>query len=353
MADQDKVIDGEELLEFKADGEESSVADPVSKGSTKRKADKDQGDKAPLSMDTKDGPKMSKAKMISAMVSKQYEDMSKMTASDLRDMYDAQTNASGGRKADKSGNGMSMMKLSVKEDVAEIFGGQDLGEEFIERAETIFEAAVAAKITTEIARLEEEYETKLEEAAVEQAEALLSHVDEYLSYAVNEWVEENRLAIEAGVRADIAESFMQGMKEVFEEHYIDIPDEKVDVVAELSAKIEELETGLNEQIEENMNLKNEKIEMEMQSVFEEVSADLASTQAEKLRKLSEGIDADTVELYKEKLIVVRENYFPSDKPVVAEASEQLDVADEEEQQLQEAHGEMAAYLQAISKSIKN
>lgn len=349
MAEQDQVIDSEELVEFKADGEDSSIADPVTTGSTKRKADKDQGDKAPLKMDTKNGPKMSKAQLINAMVGKQYESLAKMTASDLRDMYSAQSDTSNSRKADKS-NGMAMMKLSVKEDVAEIFGSEQLSEEFMEKAETIFEAAVAAKITTEVARLEEEYEAKLEEAVAANVEEIASQVDEYLSYAVKEWAEENRLAIESGIRAEIAESFMTSLKAAFEDHYIELPEEKVDVVAELQAKVEELEADLNEQIEKNFEVKKHYTALERHVVFEEISEGLAATQVEKLQKLAGGIDADSVEEYKEKLFVVRETYFPTEKVVMTEEVDEVDVDDDD---VQEVHGEMAAYVNALSRSMKN
>lgn len=347
MAEQDQVIDSEELVEFKADGEDSSIADPVAKGSNKRKADKDQGDKATPKMDTKNGPKMSKAQLINAMVGKQYESLSKMTASDLRDMYSAQSDTSKSRDADQIGIKM----MSVKEDVAEIFGGQELGEEFIEKAEVVFEAAVNAKIIAETARLEEEFETKLQEAVEAKSEELSAQVDEYLSYAVKEWAEENKLAIESGIRTEIAESFMEGLKAVFEEHYIDMPEEKIDVVAEMNNKVDELESQLNEQIEKNFELKKQYFSLEKNAVFEEVSSNLAETQVEKLRKLAEGIDADTTDDYKSKLSVVKETYFPAEKPVVTEEADQLD-APEDDVEVHEVSGEMAAYMSAISKSMK-
>lgn len=348
MADQEQIIDSEELVEFKADGEASSVADPVATGSSKRKADKDQGDKSTPKMDTKDGPKMSKAQLINAMVGKQYESMSKMTARDLRDMYDAQSDTSSTRDADNK----SVKMMSVKEDVAEIFGGQDLGEEFVEKAETIFEAALAAKLTTETARLEEEYEQKLQESAEQYSEQLTEQVDQYLSHVVAEWIEENRLAVESGIRADIAESFMSGLKTVFDEHYVELPEEKVDVVAEMAERIEALETELNETVEKNFELKQRSVEVEQKLAFEEVVEGLAETQVEKLRALAEGIEADSVEKYVEKLTVVKENYFPSDKPVVTEESEEVT----EEGLVEEEttpKGEMAAYLSAVSKSVKH
>lgn len=347
MADQDQVVGTEELVEFKADGEDSSVADPVATGNNKRSADKDQGDKAALKMDPKDGPKLTKSQMINNMVGKQYDQLSRMTATDLRDLYNTDANTSQKRSADNT----SVKMMSVKEDVAEMFGGQDLSEEFMEKAETIFEAAVAAKITTEVARLEEEYEQKLQESAETYAEQLSEQVDQYLSHVVAEWVEENALAIESSIRADIAESFMNGLRGVFEEHYVELPEEKVDVVAEMAERIEALETELNETVEKNFELKQRHVEVEQQLAFEDIVEGLADTQVEKLRKLAEGIEADTVEQYKQKLTVVKENYFPAEKPVIAEEAEQVE-QEEEAEIKQEVEGEMAAYMTAVSKSVK-
>ena len=348
MADQEQIIDSEELVEFKADGEASSIADPIATGSNKRKADKDQGDKAVPTMDTKDGPKMSKVQMINAMVGDKYAQLSRMTASDLRDLYNTDANTSKSRNADNT----SVKMMSVKEDVAEMFGGQDIGEEFIEKAETIFEAAVGAKIVTEVARLEEEYEQKLQESAEQYSEQLTEQVDQYLSHVVAEWIEENRLAVESGIRADIAESFMAGLKSVFEEHYVELPEEKVDVVAEMAERVEELETELNETVEKNFALQQQYVQVEQLLAFEEIVEGLAETQAAKLRTLAEGIEADTVEQYKQKLNVIKENYFPTDKPVVTEESDDLSEEGLIEEEAKPVDGEMSAYLTAVSKSVK-
>lgn len=346
---EQEVKQSEELVEFKADGEESSVADPIATKSNKRKADKEQGDKAPLSMNTAGGPKLSKAQMISAMVGKQYESLSRMTASDLRDLYNTDANTSKDRIADKSGNGDPMIKLSVKEDVAEIFAGQeDLGEEFMTKAETIFEAAVAAKITTEVARLEEEFEQKLQEALEKQSEELAEQVDEYLSYATKEWVEENELAIESSIRSELAESFFAGLQQLFAEHYVDLPEDKVDLVAELNSKVAELEESLNAEAGKNFELSKHFFNLEKHVAIEEISEGLAQTQVAKLKALSEGIDADDIEEFKTKLLVVKENYFPDEKRVVVESSDEEPI----EEEVQEVNSEMAAYLSAISRTLK-
>jgi hypothetical protein len=213
---------------------------------------------------------------------------------------------------------MPMPKLSVKEDVEEMFAGSDLSEDFKEKASTLFEAAVTARALVETARLEEEFEEKLQEAVEEINEELTTRIDAYLGYVVENWMEENEVAIESTLRNEIAGEFIDGLKNLFAEHYIDVPQEKVDVMEALAEKVEVLEAKLDEQIQENVEYKNALVEVEKEQVFESFLGDLAMSQQEKFKALSEGVDFDgDLDAYARKLSIIKENYFSSEKKVFA------------------------------------
>lgn len=255
-------------------------------------------------------------------------------------------------------------KLSVREDVEEMFGTEDLSEDFKDRAEVVFEAALNTRLTLEAARLEEEFAAK-EEALVEEFETVLeeqtaaifedvtSKLDQYLDYVIEQWMEENAVAIENGLRLQIAENFMQSLHNVFAEHYITVPDEKIDLVAEMKAELDELKAKLNEEIDEKMQLKAVIDEATKEATIDEVSEGLAETQVEKLRTLAEGIEYADAETYRKKLEIVKENYFTGKKPQASTGliTEEIDGTDEliEEGKVP-AH--MAKYVQAIAKSVK-
>jgi hypothetical protein len=248
----------------------------------------------------------------------------------------------------------AMPKLNVREDVEEMFSGSDLSEEFKDKAATLFEAAVSARVITEQARLEEEMEVKLTEAVAEINEELTSKIDAYLDYVVEQWLEDNAVAIESTLRNEIMEEFMNGLKGLFAEHYIDVPQEKVDVIESLASKVEELEEKLDEQITENAEIKRSLVESEKKEVFESFLDDLALTQQEKFKALAEGIDFDgDIEVYAKKLAIIKENYFTTEKKAPgstniveetfeAEADTKVAVADPA----------VNRYVEAISRSLK-
>ena len=247
-----------------------------------------------------------------------------------------------------------MPKLSVKEDVEAMFNGEELSEEFKEKATTLFEAAISARVMIEEARLEEEFETKLEEAVQSINEELTSKLDSYLDYVVEGWMEENKVAVESTLRNEIMGEFIDGLKGLFAEHYIDMPEEKIDVVESLAAKVEELETKLDEQITENASLKEAFVEVEKTNVFESYLEDLALSQQEKLKALAEGIDFDgDVETYAKKLSIIKEKYFVSEKtaPVSTNIEEETF---EGEETVTEAVVDPTVnrYVQAISRTLK-
>jgi len=203
----------------------------------------------------------------------------------------------------------SDMKKKMKEDLDSIFG-EDLSEEFRTKATSIFEAAVIARVNNEMemvtSRLEEQTATQL----VEFKEALVEKVDGYLNYVVEQYMEENELAVESGLRTEIAEDFIQGMKTLFKEHFIEVPEEKYDVLDELQTQKEELQTKLDESITQSIELAKELNTLKATSILDEQTKDLAATEAEKLKKLIEGVDFDSEDLYREKVSVIKENYFP-------------------------------------------
>jgi hypothetical protein len=248
-----------------------------------------------------------------------------------------------------------MPKLSVKEDVEEMFSGSDLSEEFKEKASTLFEAAVSARIITETARLEEEFELALSEAVEEINEELTNKVDSYLDYVVENWMQENEVAIESTLRNELMGEFVEGLKNLFAEHYIDIPNEKVDVVESLANKVEELETALDETINQNVEMRKAFIEVEKKEVFESYLENLALSQQEKFAALAEGIDFDgDLEVYAKKLAIIKENYFASEKKAPVSSNIETETFEIEES----TNGNVSIdpvvnkYAQAISKTIK-
>jgi hypothetical protein len=209
---------------------------------------------------------------------------------------------------------MPMPKLNVKEDVEAMFDGQDLSEEFKDNASTLFEAAVSARIIAEQARLEEEYETKLTEELAVFTEEVNTKLDSYLDYVVENWMKENEVAIESTLRNELMEEFMEGLKNLFAEHYISVPQEKVDVLEALATKVGALEEKLDETITENTELREVLVEGKMREIFEELASDLALTQQEKFAALVEGIEFNgDLDIYGKKLMIVKENYFKNEQ----------------------------------------
>jgi hypothetical protein len=241
-----------------------------------------------------------------------------------------------------------MMKkedVDVTADVNALVNGEDLSEEFKEKATTIFEAALVSKINEEIEKLEEQYAAQLNEQIEVIKEEMTAKVDGFLNYVVEQWIQDNKIAIDHGVRTEIAESFMSALKGVFVEHYIDMPEEKYDMVEGMTEKLDEMEQKLNEQIEKNIELNSALGEFIKESIVAEVSQGLADTQKEKLSSLSEGVEFTDEETYREKIETIKENYFP--KAQISESAEASEPVIE-----QEVPAHMAAYVNAISRYSK-
>jgi hypothetical protein len=197
----------------------------------------------------------------------------------------------------------------VKEDIDALMNGEELSEEFRVKATTIYEAAVTTRVKAEVARIEEEYATKLEEEVAGIAEGLVEKVDGYLDYVVEQWIAQNELALEHGMKSEILEGFVAGLKGLFEEHYIDIPEEKFDVLGSMESKVEELEAKLNEQVATNVELNKTIGELQRNEIVESACEGLTDTEVEKLKGLAEELSYEDSDTFKSKVQTIRENYF--------------------------------------------
>ena len=229
----------------------------------------------------------------------------------------------------------------MEDDVNALLGGEELSEEFKEKAKTIFEAAISSKVSEIKAKLDEEKSAALEEAVASHKKELTERTDSYLEYVADEWLKENQLAVEQGLKTEMTESFLGGMKSLFEDHYVSIPEEKYDVVSTMVEKLDDMETKLNEQIEKNVALNARLSESVSDVVLADVSEGLADTEKEKLASLSEGVEFESEESYKEKLTTLRESYF-SDKKVATQTSSADTL-------MESADGEVAA--EAVTQSM--
>tara|TARA_A100001201_G_C4087051_1_gene200847 strand:- start:974 stop:1990 length:1017 start_codon:yes stop_codon:yes gene_type:complete len=235
-------------------------------------------------------------------------------------------------------------EINVEEDVAALFAGEELSEEFQEKAKTVFEAAVNARVAEAKKQIEEQSEAALVEELEGLKTALTERVDAYLEYVAQEWIEENALQIEHGLKTEMTESFLQGMKGLFEDHYVSIPEDKYDVVENMVNKLDDMEVKLNEQIERNIQLNRRLGEATADTIFGEVSEGLALTQKDKLASLVEGVEFEGEQSYREKLTTLRESYFPAEKK--SETSETLS---EGVDSGREVSNSMSRYLETLSR----
>ena len=235
--------------------------------------------------------------------------------------------------------------VDVTDDVNALVEGEDLSEEFTAKATTIFEAAVKSKLRGEVERLEMEKTQEVAEEVETFKNELTEKVDSYLDYVVKEWMQENELAIDRGLKGEIAEDFITGLKALFEEHYIDVPDEKYDILEGQAQKIEELESKLNETIDKMTEMNKEKSSLVREQVIAKVSTDLAETEKEKFEGLVEDVEFTDEESFTEKLNTLKENYFPK-----SVATQTLEEEVETDNQEVDVSGAMAAYMSAIQKS---
>ena len=364
-----EIKEDENLLEVKASmGDPSEVPDPIAIKAKKNKGDKSDSVAA---HDPEGGPKDEKPKEVESAMPKTKAGMINAAIQMMQSARrgNLEKNWENLRKAmlpeDESHEGeeiseeeivqtnskpvakISADDIDVADDIQAMFGSEELDEEFKEKAKTIFEAAVVAKVNDKLETLAVEAEADVEASSTAAVDELTEKVDTYLDYVVNEWVEDNKLAIEQGVRADIVEDFMKGLKGLFTEHYIDIPEEKVDIV-------EELESKVNSETDKNVELSSIIKDAEKEKIFAESTKDLVDTQVEKLRGLADGVEFSDAEDFEKKLDMLKENYFDigtddmKDSVITDDGKEPIALdADEKEHT-----GAMAAYMGAISRSVK-
>ena len=239
-------------------------------------------------------------------------------------------------------------EIDVKDDIDALVGDADLSEEFKQKAATIFEAAITSKVNAEKERLQSEYDTKFEEEISKSKSELTEKVDSYLNYVVEEWMKENKLALERGIKGEIAEDFISGLKKLFEDHYIDVPDEKYDVLEDQASKIDDLEKKLNEEIEKNVEMNKVNGSYKRQEIIDEHSKDLADTAKEKFDSLVEGVEYSSEEDFAQKVKTIKESYF--EQKAEKSASADIDDVAEGDESNADLSDAMAAYTNAISKT---
>ena len=239
------------------------------------------------------------------------------------------------------------VEVNIEDDVNALLGGEELSEEFREKAKLVFETALNSKVAEVKEALEAKYQETLEEKIEAEKASLSERVDNYLEYVADEWFTENALAVEQGLKTDMTESFLGGMRSLFEEHYVSIPEEKYDVLESMVEKLDDMETKLNEQIEKNINLNSRLGESVADGILSSVSEGLASTQKEKLASLAESVEFESEESYREKLETLKESYFTSQVTPTAK-SENLSEGVDSAESAESHSASMAAYLKSIS-----
>ena len=247
----------------------------------------------------------------------------------------------------------SEMDIDLTDDVkALVSSDADLSEEFKDKAATIFETAVRTRIKEQTKILESQFEEKLSTEKETMKEAMVEKVDSYLNYVVEEWMKENELAVERGIRTEIAEDFITGLKDLFKEHYIDVPEEKYNVLDDLTNQTKKLEEKLNEQIAKNVDLTKEVSESAKAKAIDEVSTDLADTEKEKFEKMAENVEYDSADKFREKLETIKESYFPKSKIEETASKDEVDSV-AANAPIESNTDAMAAYTAAITKNLKS
>ena len=333
-----------------AAGDEVEMKDDQEIISEKEKTDEGMHD------DKKEGMhgEMSKMEMIKAMKDMETE-MKEMDKKMVMSMYHKMKEMMAKEMSHEESEKEALKKEAVEQRIKEInvqehvealmSGEGDLSDDFKKKAATVFESAVKSKVRDEVTRLQENYDNELEEATKSVKSELTEKVDTYLNYVVEEWMKENELAVERGLKGEIAEDFIAGLKQLFEDHYVDIPDEKYDVLQAQSDKIAELEEKVNKTLEESINFKKSNDELTRNKVISESTSDLADTEIEKFKELTQDVEFEGEDNFKEKLNTIKESYFPK---VKKEATETIDNVETGPAQDIDLTDSMAAYTKAIS-----
>ena len=258
------------------------------------------------------------------------------------------SSVAGDKEVVRKGNAIK----GVKEDMDALFNGEELTEEFKDKATTIFEAAVMARVNQEVARIEEEFESKLAEQVEKNTEGLVEQVDGYLGYIAEQWMAQNEIALERGIKSDILEGFVSGLKDLFEEHYIDIPEEKFDLVGSLEEQVEELEAKLNEQVAANVELSKSISEAKRTEIVKTVSEGLTDIETEKFLGLVEELSYEDASTFETKVKTIRENYFTTKAADVKSVVTDTPVETLTEEKKPQVDPTIASYLSALNKIVK-
>ena len=309
---------------------------------------------APVVKPTDSNPDATKkVSKVSDQVNKDAKDGSLPKDQKPSGMKEEETKVEGEEEIAETKEEASEMNIDLSDDVkALVSTDADLSEEFKEKAATIFETAVKTRIQEQVKVLESQYEEKLSKETETVKEAMVEKVDSYLNYVVEEWMKENELAVERGIRTEIAEDFITGLKSLFKEHYIDVPEEKYNVLEDLTNQSKDLEAKLNEQIEKNVNLSKEVSEFHKKQAILEVTADLAETEKEKFVSMAENVEYDSAEKFREKLETIKESYFPKSKIEETASKDEVDSVAANEPAVEASSDAMAAYTAAITKNLK-
>ena len=333
-----------------AAGDEVEMKDDQEIISEKEKTDEGMHD------DKKEGMhgEMSKMEMIKAMKDMETE-MKEMDKKMVMSMYHKMKEMMAKEMSHEESEKEALKKEAVEQRIKEInvqehvealmSGEGDLSDDFKKKAATVFESAVKSKVRDEVTRLQENYDNELEEATKSVKSELTEKVDTYLNYVVEEWMKENELAVERGLKGEIAEDFIAGLKQLFEDHYVDIPDEKYDVLQAQSDKIAELEEKVNKTLEESINFKKSNDELTRNKVISESTSDLADTEIEKFKELTQDVDFEDEESFKGKLDTLKESYFPKVKKAATETIDNVETGPAQDIDMTDS---MAAYTKAIS-----
>jgi len=344
--DLDVVAEDEEIEEDEDVVTEAEHEDDDEDDEEEKDDDEDEDDDEDLEAGYEDTLPTTKKAMIELLV----KGMNKLTKEQIRTAHkNILTTVESAKASKKQESARAVkvkesIKVNVEDDVEALLNGEeDISEEFKKKTTTIFEAAVREKVETEVDRLEKEYEQSVAEEINEVRDDLVEKIDSYLDYVVEEWLKDNEVAIESGIRSEVTEEFISGLKRLFEEHYIDIPEDKVDVLSDLTKENEDLKEQVNNEINRNIELKKEKDSVSASEVFNDVVDGLADTEIEKMKSLGEGIEFEDEDSYREAISTLRENYFP--KTRVAEE----EVVEVEESPEDELNGPMATYYKAINR----
>ena len=333
----------------KADDKMKKAAEPKAKATKMEDTESEDQDKIEEEKDDDDEKEMSDGEMIKAM----HGMMKKMSGEQLAAAYEKMEKMNGDddeddkEEVDESTIEDRLASVDVSDDVDALTSNEDLSEEFKNKAKTVFEAAIKSKLRSEIVRMEQEKSKSITEEVENVKVELTEKVDAYMNYVVEEWMKENEIALERGLKGEISEDFISGLKALFEEHYIDVPDEKYDILGQQAEKIDELEKKLNEQIEKNASMKSNNSKLVRESVFSQACSDLTDTETEKFKGLVEDVEFSDEDSFKEKLDTLKESYFPKATTVAESVDSESNSGSESYEP-----GAMAAYMDAISRNVQ-